>query len=181
MKRAFTLIELLMVMAIMGVMLTITITAFNSLGSGTGVRGALLQTRSELSLARQNAIARRVKTRLHIGNTEDSRGYIFRTEVLDPKNPNDETVFGSTNYLPKGFYFGATVAAPQLATPNQDDVFEFNFDGSADSEYPDRWTSDLSTRAKTKDIIIKENRPGGLVVTSVVYGMTGRIKHWSHK
>lgn len=170
-----------MVMAIMAVMLTITIAAFNSLGSGTGMRGAQLMTRSQVSLARQNAISRRVKTRLHIGNTEDSRGYIFMTERDDPDNPNTETLIDSTNYLPKGFFFGETVAAPQLAAPYEDDVIEFKFDGSADSAYPDEWESAVSPRAKTKDIVIRENRPGGLVITSVVYGMTGRLKHWTHR
>ena len=184
-KRAFTLIELLMVMAIMAVMLTITVAAFNSMGSGTGLRGAQLQIRSQLTLARQNAISRRVKTRMHMGNTGDSRGmvergYIYMAEV-DRNVSSNEYVVGNTNFLPKGYVFGPTLVAPDLDVPDNEDIIEFKYDGSADAGYPDTWDSDLTQRSQAKDIVIQENRPGGLVATSVVYAMTGRIKHWSHK
>ena len=58
-RRAFTLVELLVVVGIMGLLLGVTVTAFDSIGKGAKMRSALMQLKSSLSLARQYAITDR--------------------------------------------------------------------------------------------------------------------------
>jgi prepilin-type N-terminal cleavage/methylation domain-containing protein len=55
-RRAFTLTELLVVVAIMGVLMIMTIPAFNGIMKGAKMRSAVTQVRTTLSLARQWAI-----------------------------------------------------------------------------------------------------------------------------
>ncbi|MBM4156447.1 MAG: prepilin-type N-terminal cleavage/methylation domain-containing protein [Lentisphaerae bacterium] len=61
-RRAFTLVELLVVVGIMGLLLGVTVTAFDSIGKGAKMRSALMQIKSSLSLARQYAITDRRAT-----------------------------------------------------------------------------------------------------------------------
>lgn len=58
-RRAFTLVELLVVVGIMGLMLAITVVAFEGIGRGAKMRAALVTIKSSLSLARQYAISDR--------------------------------------------------------------------------------------------------------------------------
>ncbi|MGD9873071.1 MAG: Tfp pilus assembly protein FimT/FimU [Kiritimatiellia bacterium] len=61
-KDGFTLMELLVVVAIMAVIMGITIPAFTTMGKGSGMRGAISQLRSTISLSRQWAVTHRAKT-----------------------------------------------------------------------------------------------------------------------
>ncbi len=58
-RRAFTLVELLVVIGIMGMMLAITVVAFEGIGRGAKMRAALMTIKSSLSLARQYSITDR--------------------------------------------------------------------------------------------------------------------------
>ena len=51
--------ELLVVIAIMAIIMGITVPAFNTMGKGSGMRGAISQLRSTISLSRQWAITHR--------------------------------------------------------------------------------------------------------------------------
>ncbi|MCX7819019.1 MAG: prepilin-type N-terminal cleavage/methylation domain-containing protein [Kiritimatiellae bacterium] len=58
-RRAFTLVELLVVVGIMGMMLAITVVAFEGIGRGAKMRAALMTIKSTLALARQYSITDR--------------------------------------------------------------------------------------------------------------------------
>lgn len=58
-RRAFTLVELLVVIGIMGMMLAITVVAFEGIGRGAKMRAALMTIKSSLALARQYSITDR--------------------------------------------------------------------------------------------------------------------------
>ncbi len=58
-RRAFTLVELLVVVGIMGMMLAITVVAFEGIGRGAKMRAALMTIKSSLALARQYSITDR--------------------------------------------------------------------------------------------------------------------------
>ncbi len=59
-RRAFTLIELLVVVGILGIMMGITVAAFDTIGKGAKMRSALMEIKSSLSLARQYAITQNI-------------------------------------------------------------------------------------------------------------------------
>ena len=61
-RRGFTLVELLVVVGIMGLLLGVTVTAFDAIGKGAKMRSALMELKSSLSLARQYAITDRRAT-----------------------------------------------------------------------------------------------------------------------
>lgn len=56
---AFTLIELLMVMAIMAIVMAVAVLAFHSMGRGTDLRGSATAVRNTLSQSRQWTITHR--------------------------------------------------------------------------------------------------------------------------
>ena len=64
--RAFTLIELLIVMAIIGVMITLTVPAFNGLGKANALGSTGNNLLDQLAQARQTAVAQNRVTELRI-------------------------------------------------------------------------------------------------------------------
>lgn len=61
-KAAFTLAELLVVIAIIGAMLAVGLIGVRGIGQGSNMRAAISELRATVSLARQWAISRRVRT-----------------------------------------------------------------------------------------------------------------------
>lgn len=72
-RRGFTLVELLIVIGIMALLFAFALPAFNTMGRGSKVNAAILQLRTILTFARQNAI------------TKNERTYVIF--------PNDNSVF----------------------------------------------------------------------------------------
>jgi prepilin-type N-terminal cleavage/methylation domain-containing protein len=101
-RRAFTLIEMLTVMAIMMVMMAFAMVNFLQWGRGAAIRGAVMNVKSSLVCARQWAITHRTKTDFVYGNCASPsggwNGYYLLSNVVDG-------VVGSTNYLPKQVVF----------------------------------------------------------------------------
>lgn len=60
-KPGFTLIEMLAVVAVIGLLLVVTMPAFNSMMSSSGIQTAVAKLRSTLGLARQWAITKHTK------------------------------------------------------------------------------------------------------------------------
>jgi prepilin-type N-terminal cleavage/methylation domain-containing protein len=68
-RAAFTLLELLTVIVIMGIIIGIGIPVMNSLTRSTGLQGGLRQVSNTANLARQFAVTHRIRTELRVTNT----------------------------------------------------------------------------------------------------------------
>ncbi len=168
--RGFTLIELMAVMAIMAILLSISLAAFRSMGSGSGIRASGINFKGAVSQARQYAITKRKRTTLHYDNFQGltPRGYYVISNTVDG-------IMGTTNWLSEGIVFvddGDTI-------PDADDQdryahigpLEFNYDGSANISGAGNMTPVW--------IGIRESTPGSLTnVQHVVMRfapLTGRL------
>ena len=154
---AFTLIELLVVMAIMVIMLGLSIAAFKDIGSGAGMRGAVLQFKTNMSLARQNAITRRIPAQIVFNNGDaNTRGTFW----LASRNGSITNIVGATNYFAEGIVFDL----PNNVTSN----FEFKIDGTPRASFG----SSNSVPVRVYD----RNANPSNVTTFLLYKQTGRVK-----
>jgi len=153
--EGFTLIELLAVLAIMIFMMGLAIGAFQNYGKNAAVKSSVLQMKSALSLARQNAITKRVRTTFVFGNTAGERGYFYLST-----NGNSSGMISDTNLLNEGIIF-------DFAAPNTfSNPITFKLDGAC------------TFGAAARNITVRE-RGGGtnrMSASMQVYPLTGRVK-----
>ena len=123
-------------MAIMVIMLGLSIAAFKDIGSGAGMRGAVLQFKTNMSLARQNAITRRAKTWMWYGNESGTRGMFWMSNSL-------ANTIGTTNYFAQGILFSKALMAN----------VEFRIDGT--SQGRDIFVSDSGFSSTTNVTIFR--------------------------
>lgn len=147
--NGFTLIEILMVMAIMTLMMGMAMVAFVDWGKDAKIRTAERGFRTAFHHARQDAITHRRRTLLVFGNvvlpgaTDPTRGWYAVTTNLPsgPPAPPDyipEYVLGSGNVIGDGVLLGqeaSSTLTPYDAANVQ--FIEFNFDGSCGDVGPD--------------------------------------------
>ena len=148
---AFTLIELLSVMAIMVILLAIALGVSTDWGRSAGMRSSVLGVKSALAMARQWAVTYRVRTTFAYTNTSScERGYYV---VFDTENGN----VGNTNYLARDIVFTNNL------TP-----IEFELDGSC------QWR-DSGDDSSTRAIVLLERHRGNnrLISTITVFRVTG--------
>jgi len=162
---AFTLIELLAVVAIMAVIMLIAGAAFTSWGRNAGMRGSVLNLRSSLSLARQYAVTRRTRTVLVYSNIVGELGLprgCYWIATLDRDGTPLEIV-ANTNYLAQGVWF----------TNDRPERIQFTFDGSGAGSGWVQMTGGIGKR-----IVLAEKGPTNSLIcsTTVVYKLTGRVK-----
>ncbi len=72
-RGAFSLIELLAVIAIIGLLAALSVVAMNGIRAGRDLEAASSATLGQLSLARQNALTKGTRTRWAIISTNDTR------------------------------------------------------------------------------------------------------------
>jgi prepilin-type N-terminal cleavage/methylation domain-containing protein len=60
-RRAFTLVELLVVVGLMGLILAVTLASFQNSSGGAKINSSVMQLKSALTLARQYAVSRRTR------------------------------------------------------------------------------------------------------------------------
>lgn len=131
-RGGFTLIEILVVIAIMIIMMGIAMFGFVDWGRGQGIRTSVLNFRNTFSHARQHAITHRVRTQLHYGNmpppgpppgpgTPPWRGYYY-------VSTEDDGILGTTNVFPEGVIISN--GAPIVVGPYVEALVEFKLDGS---------------------------------------------------
>ncbi|MCE9613682.1 MAG: hypothetical protein K8T26_05360 [Lentisphaerae bacterium] len=161
-RSAFTLIELITVMAIMMLILGLSMAAFKDIGRGAGMRGAVLQFKAAMSLARQNAITRRQSTFLNYGNEGEDRGYYFMTEGKSGVSGGERQ--GTMSFLPNGILF-VNEASPFS-------YVEFKLDGTVAKTS----TFGRDKGSSSYEIAVAEKPPNGATNYFRVFLQTGRIK-----
>ncbi len=140
-QAGVTLLELLLVIAVMAIVLAISMPAFTSMGRGAGMRGAVAEIKSSIALARQWAITKRERVTFDCGHdaTATNAAY-YAVRLADPPY----TIIQATNYLEKGYGF------------QQSDTFTFKSSGDVDGPItPDRTitVTSLNNNAKTITIV----------------------------
>lgn len=172
-ESGFTLIEILMVLAIMMLLMGMAMFAFVDFGREAKMRTATLNFRSAFNGARQNAITHRQRTYLVYGNvpgmgsppgSPPQRGYYYLTNAVDG-------VMGTTNYLTDGVVF---TNSPDYGTP----LFGpwsvgFKLDGSAiDVPSTADWSGD-----QRKIVLYESGRDANYIASTVqVFRLTGTIQ-----
>lgn len=130
-SAAFTLVELLVVIGIIGTLLVLVVPAFTGLGRGQSMRSSVAQLRSTIALARQWAITRNEKT--YVVFPDDGLNY------NPPKNASmalrsyavwaeRSGYISDWRYLPPGVVFDPTdTVANNLFESTTDRVFPVIF------------------------------------------------------
>ncbi len=118
MARAFTLIELLSVLAVMLIVLTMAVFAVIDWGRTTGMRASVVTVEHALTMARQRAVAQREPTVFVCSLPETVPGAFVIT--------NATGLLGETNYLRRGIAFApdstATIRFSPRGGPGADAV-----------------------------------------------------------
>lgn len=159
-RPGFTLIELLAVMAIMGLLMGLSVVAFKDMGRGAGMRGATIQFKSNLSLARQQAITRRTPIRIIYANTNDVTGWRGLFYMADVSN----NLIGTVSFMSRGIQFSPTNSIVA-------DRVEFKADGSCNRSVG-TWEGGQPRR----QIDVVETGRRAMTNRFRIYERTGRVK-----
>jgi prepilin-type N-terminal cleavage/methylation domain-containing protein len=110
--QAFTLIELLAVMAIMALMMTIAVASFYDWGKHSAMRGSLFGAKSCVAHARQFAVTHRMKTTWFWTNITEGADLVGAYLVTTnwPLDAPLEHLISQTNYLATGIIFSNSSA-----------------------------------------------------------------------
>jgi prepilin-type N-terminal cleavage/methylation domain-containing protein len=110
--RAFTLLELLVVLAIMSTLMVIALPAFTNMGRGGGMRSGVAEVRATLNLARQWAITHRARTYVVFPHADASvypsdaeRAKALKSYAVWVDSHEYTGYIGSWKFLPPGIYF----------------------------------------------------------------------------
>ena len=153
-RQGFTLLELLVVMAIMAVILSLAVAAFRDMGRGAGMRGGVMQFKSTLSLARTTAITKRSVSGVVYGNQPDGRAFYYVT------NANDG-VIGTKTRLPNGIMF----RHPTYGLNEFTNSVSFKITGVG-----------LGMGISNSVITISEAVTNGMQAVLIINSMTGRVR-----
>ena len=186
--NGFTLVEVLMVMAIMTLMMGMAMVAFVDWGKDAKIRTAERGFRTAFHHARQDAITHRRRTLLVFGNvvlpgaTDPTRGWYAVTTNLPsgPPAPPDyipEYVLGSGDVIGDGVLLGEEIASTMTSYDDANVQFiEFKLDGSCGDVGPD-----ITWSGNQANIVLFEAQgetPGVtnyLSSTVTVFKLTGTI------
>jgi prepilin-type N-terminal cleavage/methylation domain-containing protein len=116
-RAAFTLAELLAVVAIMAILLATVVPSISGLARSAGLRGATMQVRTALAQARQTAITRRVPTGVLFPTWQNDMNKGFRAIIVASVTgqytiaggpaPNVYRAVGEWQFLPPGVVIDA--------------------------------------------------------------------------
>jgi len=115
-REAFSLIELLVVIAIIGILSSLAVVGFNSIGRGSGVRGAEDLAASMALSARVEAMSFGYGSLLVIDNGTNTEHRLQRMAVLRYTNTTNLDLVGKPTALPKGTFFLTNYSKGMSAT-----------------------------------------------------------------
>ena len=125
-KRGFTLVELLVVIALIGLLVSAATLALSGSG-GSGMRGATMQVRTVISLARQWAITKHERTYV-----------VFPTDMISSNRYHCFNIYTDSDgylrewsLLPKGIYFMYSQPDAVIGIGRNDKNFPFPLSSSA--------------------------------------------------
>ncbi len=148
-KKAFTLIELLMVIALIAILTAITIPAYQGISKGAAMRGAITGLKSTLMLSRQWAITHRVTVTVYCYRrvpTNEMPYDCYRVCEVDSKG-YATLLIQKDERLPTGTVFNqgadGTPAGMTEINPGQERIFGF-FDNEKLQNGERAWERDVS-------------------------------------
>jgi prepilin-type N-terminal cleavage/methylation domain-containing protein len=172
-RKGFTLIEILVVLAIMMIMMGMAMFAFVDWGRGAKLRTAVTNFRTAFTHTRQHTVTHRRRTALLYGNaappgsppgTPPNRGWYAIANPVDG-------LMGVTNYLPEGIIITNEPGIDSWA-------LRFKLDGSCDSDCDDDGSSGDDWTGNQRKILLIEGGRGtnALIYTVQVFRLTGTIQ-----
>ena len=130
-EGGFTLVELLTVIAVMGIMLGVAVVGFNHFGRGVRLRTAGRLVQQQLDLARQRALtSRKTHGVQFVSRAEPERD---RLRIYYEESAGNKITVGRWTELPPGIEFGAAPPPVGADMPPQTDGIQFRPTGRADS------------------------------------------------
>lgn len=130
-EAGFTLVELLTVIAVMGIMLGVAVVGFNHFGRGVRLRTAGRLIQQQLDLARQRALtSRKTHGVQFVSRAEPDRD---RLRIYYNDAAGKKITVGRWTELPPGIEFGAAPPPVGADMPPQMDGIQFRPTGRADS------------------------------------------------
>ena len=134
-RSAFTLVELLAVVAILGIMLAVALPYFSGISEGAAMEGSIRELRSTLSLARQWAITKRVKTYVVFPDNSINSVSTDRDKAYNSFNvyTKEDQYIGEWRYLKPGicFVYSQNVDPKSPAvTSNAKNIFDTKYRAS---------------------------------------------------
>ena len=183
--RGFTLLELLVVVAIMGIIMAMSVAAFLDIGRSAAIKSTALNLRASMSHARQYAITKRTKTYFVYGNTnwaERITGYyFFATNGAPDGATTNFNIVGITNFTVDGIAFATTETPPKvMPIASLPAPIGFDTDGSCLDLKDGAWSTSGNYKQSIVCVEAKRDgsglRPRGLATTTDVYKLTGRLK-----
>ncbi|CAN5490260.1 hypothetical protein BH09VER1_BH09VER1_51770 [soil metagenome] len=104
-RLGFSLVEMLVVMAIIAILMVMTLPAFSSLTSGWRLTQAAAAVRGELQMARQLSIGRNLNVIVNLCQRRDDAGSTSYNTILLQYQKHDGTIEAATRAikLPPGF------------------------------------------------------------------------------
>jgi prepilin-type N-terminal cleavage/methylation domain-containing protein len=104
--RGFTLVEMLAVLAVMGIMFAVAVIGFNAFGRGTRLRTAAESIRQHLTYARQLAMTRRAQYGVQFDDGTDPQRFRVYGLKATGSGPNQRATVGKWIELPLGIKYG---------------------------------------------------------------------------
>jgi len=179
--RAFTLVEMLVVISILMLIAAIAVPAFSSMFQTNRFQGAVRSVQAALVRARGTAVRDRVAVCVKFG--QDSGGYFFQVRRINRLSPDSPTeALDEKVYIPTGVKFdfdpssGWTAQNGWVGHPvdNPSSVNPADMGAGPDIAY--RSDGMILDPPGTTKVVIAETEPGGRIAVITVNRVTGYPK-----
>ena len=152
-RRGFTLLELLVVMAIMAMIMGATIAGFFAIGQGASIRAAVNTLQSNLALARQRTVLHQIPLSIVFSNNVDNATWHYQMEEAE-----SGARIGEVMHVPPG----VNLVTPDAEDLGDGDSITFRPSGSSDPDVATIKLVEVSNPAQIWEL--------------TVYGLTGLVR-----